>query len=64
MYCTNCIELRITESKQKSYKKRRGQKEPSGSLEEISKEIREYNEKHGTRLTYGKYTALKRLGKI
>ena len=34
------------------------------SLERKCAEIEEYNKEHGTRYSYGEYTALVRLGKI
>lgn len=44
--------------------KRKNKYTPLPPLDEILKDIREYNEKHGTYITYGKYVALLRQGKI
>jgi predicted nucleic acid-binding Zn-ribbon protein len=46
-----------------SYIEKKKNKSPY-SVEKTHREILKYNEKHGTRLSYGKYQALKRLGKI
>lgn len=37
---------------------------PNSNLDKTLKKLRAYNEKHGTLLSYGKYTALVRAGKI
>lgn len=34
------------------------------TLDETLREIEEYNRKHGTSLSYGKYRELERLGKL
>ena len=45
-------------------KKPRKRKPPEKTIDEILKELRAYNEKHGTYLSYGKYIALIRAGRI
>lgn len=39
-------------------------KKKNKSLDETLKEIAEYNKKHGTHLSYGKYRELEALGKL
>ena len=39
-------------------------KKHKSGIDRTIKKIDEYNKKHGTRLTYGKYKALERLGKL
>lgn len=48
----------------RKYEKKPQKQKHNSNLDKILKELREYNEKHGTLLSYGKYTALVRAGKI
>ena len=52
------------EKNRKYVKKTPKHKSPASTLDKTLEKLRAYNEKHGTRLTYGKYTALVRAGKI
>lgn len=72
-YCHECLKYRKREiwreyehSSRKKKKKRRAvlkaRSTPSKSINEIVREIKAYNEKHGTHLTYGKYVEKMALG--
>jgi hypothetical protein len=39
-------------------------KKRKSGIDKTIKKLDAYNKKHGTRLTYGKYKALERLGKL
>lgn len=39
-------------------------KKTKETIDEIIKRVDEYNKEHGTRLSYGKFLALERMGKL
>ena len=70
LYCDPCREIVIKENKTRSHAKEKLKREEkrkqrkSTPLDELCAEIREYNKKHGTRLSYGKYKTLLHFGKV
>lgn len=72
--CNECKELKKLETnelhKAKKLERQRRiyaekkKKQSPYSVEKTHRELLDYNEKHGTRLTYGDYQVLKRLGKV
>ena len=72
LYCDPCREIVKKETTARSHAKQKLKREEkkktkqrkSTPLDEFCAEIREYNQKHGTRLSYGKYKTLLHFGKI
>ena len=65
LYCPECKEKKKIRS-QKAYQKRKAEKQAKKrkTLANIISDIERYNSEHGTRLSYGKYIAMKEMGKI
>lgn len=59
---SECWECKNKESIR--HKNRRNSRKKTDNLENIAKQILKYNNEHGTRLSYGKYIAMKEIGKI
>ena len=72
LYCVDCRYKTNKERSQKwrdgtktDYKKEKFKKNyHSKTLDETLADIREYNKKHGTRLSYGQYKVLQHFGKV
>lgn len=70
IYCDTCKKIVAKENKQRSDKhqqekrNRKKKKKTVDTLVESNREVVEYNKKHGTNLSYGKYYGLKRIGKL
>ena len=67
-YCPECRKYRKDEIRQyleeNKAREKILKKKPIKSIEDISVDIRDYNKKHGTHLTYGKYVSLKEMGRL
>lgn len=75
-YCsTKCSEIAYRISHNKAVKKYNSKDfkidykpqqtiKPNLTLDDLVRECEVYNKLHGTRYSYGKYTALKRMGKV
>lgn len=61
-----CDKCRLKESERKAVaqNKKKGNKGKPDPIDRIVREIMEYNEKHGTALSYGRYMEMKRWGEI
>ena len=71
LYCSKCLVEREREQKRKRHtrvytnvKAECVRITSSQTIEEIDRERVAYNKKHGTRLSYGKYVALRRMDKL
>lgn len=66
--CEKCRELqRIYQKRAKEKQKLKGKpsnKKPMQGLDDTLADLRKYNEEHGTRLSYGRYTSMVRQGRI
>lgn len=69
-YCADCrneaniFKVKLYRSERKAIKSYSKCQQAVDTLEEKCKEIALYNRIHGTRYSYGEYTALERLGRI
>ena len=67
-YCKFCHDHRKDDIKEYQRKKREKEERQKahayGDIWSITREIKEYNKKHGTSLTYGKYVMQKSLGQL
>ena len=68
-YCKECKPIRNKEVRKKSQenwkkKQNRKPKKKISSLDLACREVVKYNKEHDTKLSYGKYFALKRQGKL
>ena len=53
-----CTECRAANKKELSRKRKKGyRQEPSKSIAEVMRELKAYNEKHGTFISYGQYVS-------
>ena len=67
MFCDKCNYERDLERRREQYSKKRAKAKlnkqpakPFKSIPQVIRELEDYNKKHGTRLTYGKYVEIMR----
>lgn len=67
-YCDFCKKNRPDDIKEyvkaEYLKKQKNKTVPKESLTQVLRDLNEYNKKHGTHLTYGKYVQMKTLGQL
>lgn len=69
IYCHDCLDNRMTEIRRRTEAARRRKRAKrklsyTKTINDIVEELNDYNERHGTLLSYGKYVSMMENGKL